>query len=197
MPKKKQRPGKPRPRGDKRERTRARLIEAAAEVIGERGLDRTALEDVAARAGLSRGAIYGNFRDKEELFLAVAATRWRPIISSPPPGATLAERMRLHGEAVADAAVERRKDAVGATSFVQYALTHEPLRKLLEQANAQIYRGAAERLAADIPAADLPMPADQFVRVVHALTEGLLVLHALTPELRTREVIIAAFRGLA
>jgi AcrR family transcriptional regulator len=184
--------------GTKRARTRARLIEVAAEVIGEKGLDRTALEDIAARAGMSRGAIYGNFGDKEELFLAVAASRWTPIVPPPPqPGETLKQRMRRHGEAVADAAESRRKEAVGATSFVQYALTHEPLRARVERANAHLYEAAAKRLAAAIPRADLPMPAKQFVRVVHALTDGLVILHALTPTLITRSVIIAAFEALA
>jgi hypothetical protein len=41
------------------------------------------------------------------------------------------------------------------------------------------------------------MPADQFVKVLHALTEGLLYLRFLTPELITDEVIGAAFEALA
>jgi AcrR family transcriptional regulator len=169
---------RPKPKGTKRDRTRSLLIEAAAEVIAAKGLDRTALEDVARRAGMTRGAIYGNFKNKEELFLAVAATRWQPIISSPPPGSTLRERMVTHGKAVAAAAPARRADAVGATSFVQYALTHEHLRKLVTATNAQIYMMAAARLTGSASSDQLPAPAEQFVRVVHALTEGLLILHA-------------------
>jgi AcrR family transcriptional regulator len=51
-------------RPGKRDRTRAALIGAAAAVIGEKGYDRTTLEEVAARAGMSRGAIYANFNDR-------------------------------------------------------------------------------------------------------------------------------------
>ena len=36
------------------QRTRAKLIEAAAEVIGEKGYDRASLEEIAARAGMTR-----------------------------------------------------------------------------------------------------------------------------------------------
>jgi AcrR family transcriptional regulator len=68
------------PKGGKRDRTRAQLIEAAAQVIGEKGYDRVTLEEVAARAGMTRGAIYGNFKNREELILAVVGTRWQPII---------------------------------------------------------------------------------------------------------------------
>jgi hypothetical protein len=48
-----------------------------------------------------------------------------------------------------------------------------------------------------LPASELPMPADQFVRFLHALTDGLMYLRFLTPELITDEVIRAAFIALA
>lgn len=54
-----------------KERTRRRLIEAATEVIAERGFHAASLMEVASRAGLTTGAVYSNFRSKEDLFLAV------------------------------------------------------------------------------------------------------------------------------
>src|SRR5438128_5910551 len=88
------------PKGDKRERTRAALIEAAAEVIGEVGFERASLEAVAQRAGMSRGAIYGNFKSKDELLLAFVETRWRPVAPKLRPGAPLREQLRRMPEAV-------------------------------------------------------------------------------------------------
>ncbi|SRR6266851_2858738 len=186
------------PKGNKRQRTRAKLLEAAAVVIGEKGLDRTSLEEVAARAGMSRGAIYGNFKNKEELFLAIAETRWKPIIPpQSPPGTTLKERMRSLGQAVVAAAPERRANAAGALSFYIYNLNHEEMRSRMVTTNAQIYRWGEERLLQAIPSSELPIPASQFVRVVHALTEGVLALRFLTPELISDETIVAAFEALA
>ena len=49
--------------------SRDRLLDAAAEVFCERGYDGTTVAQVARRAGLTTGAIYGNFRDKAELLL--------------------------------------------------------------------------------------------------------------------------------
>lgn len=49
--------------------TRARLLDAAAEVFSERGYEGTTVAEVARRAGLTTGAIYANFRDKAELLL--------------------------------------------------------------------------------------------------------------------------------
>jgi AcrR family transcriptional regulator len=183
--------------GGKRDRTRARLIEAAAQVVGEMGYDRLTLEEVAARAGMTRGAIYGNFKDREELILAVVGTRWQPIVPTWRPGAPLKEQLRLLGDAVVAAVPARRAQAVGALSFQQYALTHAELRSQLVAANADIYRWAEHGLLQVVPAGEIPMPADQFVRVLHALTDGLMYLRFLTPELITDEVIKAAFEALA
>jgi AcrR family transcriptional regulator len=190
-------PRKGATKGDKRQRTRARLVAAAAEVIKEKGYDRTSLEEVARRAGMTRGAIYGNFKDKEELFLAVAETLWEPVAPPLKQSGTLREQMRIIGKAVVAAAKERRASAVGAISFQLYALTHEEMRKRLEKVNAEVYRWAEKEMKKFIPAGELPMPPAQFVRVVHALTEGLLALRFLTPELITEDIIIAAFEALA
>lgn len=43
-------------------------MQAALEVFGERGLSASRLEDIAKRAGLSKGTIYLYFPNKEELF---------------------------------------------------------------------------------------------------------------------------------
>lgn len=183
--------------GGKRARTRAALVAAAAELVGEKGYERTSLEDVAARAGMTRGAIYGNFKNRDELFLAIAGTRWKPIVPPFRPGAPLKEQMRILGRAVAAAARERRASAVGAASFQVYALTHAQMRTRLARDNAEIYRWAVDGLLQFVKEKDLPMPADKFVRVLHALTDGLLFLHFLTPSQITDDVIVEAFVALA
>jgi AcrR family transcriptional regulator len=188
---------KGRPKGDKRARTRAKLIQAAADVVREKGYERTTQDDIARRAGMTRGAVQGNFKDKDELFMAIAATRWAPIAPPLKPGRSLAEHMRALAEAVMTALPDRTAAAVGFTSFQTYALTHEDLRLDVVKALAEIYRRSAENIAALVPESELPMPADTFVRVVHALTEGLTYQRFLTPELVTDDVIYAAFGALA
>ena len=47
--------------------TRTRLVEAAADVFAEKGYDRAGVQEIARRAGLTTGAIYGRFRGKAEL----------------------------------------------------------------------------------------------------------------------------------
>lgn len=71
------------------------------------------------------------------------------------------------------------------------------MRKRVVKTDAEIYRWAAEQLVQFIPAKKLPLPPEEFVRVIHALTDGLLALKFLTPELITDELIINAFESLA
>jgi AcrR family transcriptional regulator len=56
----------------RRELTRNALISAAAEVFARRGFEGASLEEIAETAGFTRGAIYKNFRNKEDLFFAVS-----------------------------------------------------------------------------------------------------------------------------
>jgi len=51
--------------------TRVALLQAARELFGERGFAATATEDVVARAGVTKGALYHHFGGKEHLFRAV------------------------------------------------------------------------------------------------------------------------------
>ncbi|WP_457099007.1 TetR/AcrR family transcriptional regulator [Microbacterium sp. P5_E9] len=56
----------------RRDLTRQRLLDAAAEVFAEVGLDAASVEAICERAGFTRGAFYSNFDSKDELFLELA-----------------------------------------------------------------------------------------------------------------------------
>ena len=59
-------------RAEKRERTRAELIEVAYRRFRAQGFRRTSLEEIADLAGYTKGAVYSNFPGgKDELFLAL------------------------------------------------------------------------------------------------------------------------------
>lgn len=70
------------PRWERRKDSRpAELIQAALELFVERGFATTRLEDVAARAGVSKGTLYLYFDSKEELFKAVVRSSIIPAIA--------------------------------------------------------------------------------------------------------------------
>lgn len=60
---------------ERREDTREQLLAAAARVFARNGFHATSLDSVAEEAGFSRGAVYYNFADKEELFLELLDRR--------------------------------------------------------------------------------------------------------------------------
>ncbi|WP_345751480.1 TetR/AcrR family transcriptional regulator [Microbacterium rhizophilus] len=62
-----------RPQTRSRENTRARLLDAAAQVFAEVGLGETSVEAICERAGFTRGAFYSNFESKDQLFVELAA----------------------------------------------------------------------------------------------------------------------------
>jgi len=186
-----------KPKGDKRLRTRARLLEAAREVIREKGYERATLSDVAERAGMTSGAIYGNFKNREDLFIALADAYWPPVKPLIKPDSTFAEKMRAMAEATIAAIPERRLAAVGRLTGMAYAITHEDLRAHVLDVTAHSYERGAAWLRSVATADELPMPAETLVRVLHSLMEGLTFQALLTPELITDDVVYAAFEALA
>ena len=183
--------------GAKRERTRARLIEAAAEVIAERGFHRTTLDEVARRAGMTKGAIYGNFESKENLFLAVNAAKARRPAIDFEPGQDLRTQLRRLGEAVVAQAPQAQMHAVLTVDFELYALTNVEMRQRLYDAYQERRRLAVASMTAAIDPTKLPLSPEQFAIVLYALMGGLLHQRFVTPTQVTDELIIAAFEALA
>lgn len=186
-----------KPKGDKRDRTRASLLEAARALVREKGYAQTTLEAVAARAGMTTGAIYGNFRNRNELFMALGDAYWPPIKPQVAPGATFAEAMHAMAAATIAALPDRSVAAVGRLTGMAYALEHPELRQRVREITAASYDVGAAWLETFADRHELPMPTDHLVRVIHALIEGLVLQRLLTPELFPDEVIYAAFSALA
>lgn len=59
---------------ERRARTRAVLLRAAAAAFAERGYDGASVDVIAASVGLSKGAVYAHFPSKLELYLEVVTT---------------------------------------------------------------------------------------------------------------------------
>lgn len=58
----------------KAERTRQFIVEKTAPLFNQKGFDGTSLNDLTEATGLTKGALYGNFSDKDEI--ATAAFRY-------------------------------------------------------------------------------------------------------------------------
>jgi len=194
----------PPARGDrpKRARTRARLLDAATELFAERGIHGATLADIARHAGMTTGAIYGNFRNKEELLLGVferftfgVNAHLHEGVSF--RGATFREQLRLIGEAVIAFLSTNKPAGVLFYEFHIYAATHPEFRAEIERRTKARYEEIAKRWRAVISESDVKMPMEQFVAVVDAMIDGLICQRHLTPSVVTDDVVIAAFMALA
>jgi len=186
-----------RTKGDKRERTRVTLLEAARQLIREKGHEAATLEAIAERAGMTTGAIYGNFKNREDLFVALAQAYWAPIKPKVKKGASSAEVMRAIADATIIAITDRHPVVVGRLTGMAYAIGNEEMRQRVLSVTRDSYAFGEEWLSSVIPADQLPMPAAQLVCAVHAMIEGFTFQRLLTPELISDEVIRAAFAALA
>jgi len=151
-----------RPDSPRRARTRERLLDAAYEVFAETGLAAASVEQIAERAGFTRGAFYSNFDTKEQLFLALMARgrdRWLADLAErvthqlPEPGAPLSEDQI--GEAIAQLLAgpfDHRTWTMVQREFRMLALRDPSLarastedRTLFEDSLVPIIREAARR----------------------------------------------------
>jgi AcrR family transcriptional regulator len=139
----------PRERADAA-RNRLRILQAAADLVGERGIEHVSMEDVACRAGVGTGTLYRRFGDRAGLALALLEEDTREfqdaLITGPAPlgpGAPAAERLRAFGEGYLDL-MERHADLLveaGATERDgrgPYALYATHLAILLAEAAPQL-----------------------------------------------------------
>lgn len=59
----------------KRENTRARLVEAAADIVASKGIASTRIDDIVKKAGFTRGAFYSNYSSVEEVLREAIVAR--------------------------------------------------------------------------------------------------------------------------
>jgi hypothetical protein len=145
---------------------------------------------------MTTGAIYGNFRNRDELFIVLGQTYWPPIAPKIAPGATFADAMHALAKATLAAVDERAPAAIGRLTGLAYTLKNAELRSRVVEITESSYAFGAGWLRAFDPR-ELPMPPETLVRVIHALIEGLVMQRILTPELCPEEVFYAAFAALA
>jgi AcrR family transcriptional regulator len=60
---------------------RDRVLEAALALFSERGYERTNVEDIAARAGVSVGTLYAYFRNKQQILIALVGARFEQVLA--------------------------------------------------------------------------------------------------------------------
>ena len=175
-------------RAEQRDRNRERLLDAAERVFAERGYRVATVDDVAAAAGLTKGAVYSQFDNKQELFAAAVQRRYREradafvqAMSGPAP---LAHRAAL---AALDFAGSVDDGADWALLFLEAwaEMLRTPafgrdLRRIDEEMRATIAEVVARAMREQ--GLEIDLPAEAVAEMVIATTHGYGVQHRLDPE---------------
>lgn len=178
----------------RRAMTREHLLEAAAVVFARNGYHGASLDEVAAAAGFTKGAVYSNFKSKEDLFLALIDQRIERQ--------TAAFSAELDAPALpGDDQLRRIQDLIARSfdrdqgalyfEFMAYAARNPETRAKLA-ASARRGRDAAVRLITEVhermgtaPAYPIPVLA----QLMLALFDGLASLWFLDPELVDNDML--------
>jgi AcrR family transcriptional regulator len=175
-------------RDESRQLTRARLLDAAADVFAKRGYGRASVEEIATAAGYTIGALYSNFAGKEEVLLALLEQQVAGI-GDRILAATLAEE---------DPVEKLRAGARAWMAFLDeepqlYALMIEfwtiwvrdpELRPRHAERFAAVRRFIGELIQqkADEMGVAMRLPPDQVGAAVVALADGLALQHLADPD---------------
>ena len=193
-------------RKERQIQTREELVTAAARVFARRGYHRATVDEIAAEAGFSTGAVYSNFGGKEELFLAIADDQVRARIAE----------IRAVGDAAAgkgdpgvEAAVQFRAfleaDPDWPLLFYEFwslSIRNPELQEELAERRIAIRDALADTLeqVASALGFELRFPAPQLATAIAASLNGLAFERAADPDSLGDEVFaefIVAVLGCA
>ena len=112
--------------------TRRHLIKAAREAFARDGFEHASIEDIAAKAGKTRGAFYDNFEDKEDVFFAIFEDdlirdqeKIGPLLSKT---STTGQRAEALSNYLAELLRDRQRTLLHL-EFKMYAIRHPQRRK--------------------------------------------------------------------
>lgn len=167
--------------GERRQRSRDALLEAAARGISRQGYANLVLEQVAAEAGYTRGALYHQFAGKEDLALAVVAWVQESWYDEMTPYLTdIAEDPLEQLLAVARGhAVYCRKDVARVMTALRVELGAQdhPVGRAVQAATDQVVEDCARLVRAGRRTGSIPAgpPARVVASAVVGAVEGLVI----------------------
>jgi AcrR family transcriptional regulator len=191
-------------RGERKNVTRGRLLEAAEKVFLRRGFRNASVEEIAAEAGHTTGAVYSNFDGKDDLFFTILEERQqrrlaelrRQVEAGDDPAANVGawfsaviESQRQWLLLIAESWSHAARDPKLRPRF---AARHRRARKAIGEL---VERAAAER------GIKLPIPAQDVGTILIALANGFALerisARAEIPESLFGQALAFFFGGLA
>ena len=188
-------------RQERKTQTRERLLDAAAKVFAEKGLEAASLDEVAAAAGYTKGAVYSNFSSKTDLVIALLEHRiatQSAVLETRFGGKDL---QTVAGELrpIARIPDAERRFLILVVEFWLHAMRDERARHLV----AEQYERARELVAAQLAAAGYvestapgSLTAREVAIVSEALGTGISLQAALDPDRVPADLVARVLGGL-
>lgn len=168
---------------------RARLLQAAGEVFTKRGYNGASLDEVAQAAGFSKGAVYSNFLNKEDLFLALVTDRVQARLRAIELEVDRTDRHGKRGAEEAGRAMAAllKQDPQWHVLFLEFwlfAMRHSDAHRRLAE-HRKLVRASVEgllereRISRGLK---LSIPSRRLAAILLALSNGLAIEHLIDPD---------------
>lgn len=175
-------------RTEQRDLTRAKLLDAAEKVFVDRGFHAASVDEVAEEAGYSKGAVYSNFENKDELFLAVLErrvdSRALAIENEVPTDRPITEQAEQAGNAFLEVFLQQTQWSLLLMEFQTYAARHPNLRDRFASRNRRMREAMATLIERHLAALGLkaPMSSADLAAVLFALGDGFIMTKLIDPD---------------
>jgi AcrR family transcriptional regulator len=150
-------------RAERREQTRQELVIAAEACFVSQGFHASSVDEVAERAGYTKGAVYSNFAAKEDLFFAVYERRVEQVLTEVAPGLRQLGAERAFDE-LATGAMHRRDPDDGWRAvffeFWAHVVRHPELRERFAAIHARFLEPLADAVQQLAEDRGLTLPSD-------------------------------------
>ena len=150
-------------RAERRQQTREELLSAAEACFVSQGFHATSVDQVAERAGYTKGAVYSNFASKEDLFFAVYERRVEQVLTEVVPDLRQLGAARAFDQLAAGALQRRDPDDGWRAVFFEFwahVVRHPELRERFAAIHARFLEPMAEAVQQLAEDRGLALPAD-------------------------------------
>ena len=180
--------------GERRADTRRRLLNAAAELFAERGVDGTSIDAIAERADRTSGAVYDHFGGKDGLLLALLDS-WvgdvgAVVTAELATATTIDERLAVLWRSVSAPAVGDGRWMTLEFELWSHASRDPELRDHLTRRYRGAWRGIVGAAGGDADVSGDIGPA------VIGLLFGLEMMRRIDPDRVTDDLAVRALRGV-
>jgi AcrR family transcriptional regulator len=164
------------------------LLDAAEKVFVERGFHAASVEEVAEEAGYSKGAVYSNFENKDELFLAVLErrvdSRALAIESGVAADQPISDQAEQAGNAFLEVFLQQSQWSLLLMEFGTYAVRHPELRERFAERSRRMRSAMADLIGTHIAALGLraPLSNDDLATILFALGDGFIMTKLTDPD---------------